>query len=215
MTTQKLTRNYLLIAIALSVFALLSFNFIDAHVAQFMHQQFTHDGWVYQACAWIAKVSSPRHVLYICLAIVLISAYATLTAKQKLAQQTAYIIITYLILFVVVAILKFTLARYRPAMMFDHQQYGLSWFNSDYLTTSMPSGHTSMNFAIIAPLVILIYNQHKFLSWALISYATIVAVSRVLMTAHYCADVAIGIALALTITAITARWILPKSLKTL
>lgn len=213
MTTQKLTRNYCLVAIALLIFSIISFNFLDSHIANYMHQQFTHDTWVYQTCTWIAKITSPSDVLYAMLGIVFLGAYMVLKDKHKLAQQCAYITVTYLLLFVVVAILKFTLARYRPAMMFDHQQYGLSWFNSDYLTTSMPSGHTSMNFAVIFPLIVLIYNQHKVLSWVLIGYGTMVAISRVMMTAHYTADVAIGTALALLMTSITAKWLLPQSLK--
>lgn len=213
MTTQKLTRNYCFIAIALLIFAIISFNFLDSYIANSMHQQFTHDTWVYQTCAWIAKITSPSYVLYVMLAIIFLGAYAVLKDKYKLAQQCAYIAVTYLLLFVVVSILKFTLARYRPAMMFDHQQYGLSWLNSDYLTTSMPSGHTSMNFAVIFPLLVLIYHQHKVLSWILIGYGTIVAISRVMMTAHYTADVAIGTALALLVTSLTEKWLLPKSLK--
>lgn len=83
---------------------------------------------------------------------------------------------------------KYFLGRYRPVMLFEHNLYGLHFFSSKWALNSTPSGHTIRAFSLLTALSML----HKRFTVVFLSLATLIGVSRVMVTAHYPSDVLFG-----------------------
>lgn len=96
------------------------------------------------------------------------------------------------------AVLKFIFNRQRPAIGLD-QWHFFAFFRSNgghasdllYAYNSMPSGHTISVVAGIMPFLI-VYWHNKYARFGLISYAVLVAFSRVYTINHWLSDVTIA-----------------------
>ena len=89
---------------------------------------------------------------------------------------------------IVVDILKFTLGRYRPAMLFHENLYGFAFFRTDALASSFPSGHAAVVTALALSLDA-IWPRFRI---PYILLALMVSASRVLTSAHFLGDVVAG-----------------------
>lgn len=86
---------------------------------------------------------------------------------------------------IVVQIFKHILGRPRPPMFHLHNLSSLDFFNFDSRWHSFPSGHTSTIFAFIFCLLFLFPKIKNFL----ITFAIIIASTRVIVGAHYVSDI--------------------------
>ena len=89
---------------------------------------------------------------------------------------------------IAVNILKILFARYRPKMLFNEGLYDFTWFNIGYSFASFPSGHSTTTFSGFIALAFIWPKWRYFLYAA----ATLIAFSRVAITAHYPSDVCAG-----------------------
>jgi len=93
---------------------------------------------------------------------------------------------------IAVNILKVILGRARPIMLLREGVYGFEPLSHiEFLWNSMPSGHTTTAFAVAFSLAHL-YPKGNIL-W--LFYACLLALSRVMVNAHYLSDVCAGAAL--------------------
>jgi len=93
---------------------------------------------------------------------------------------------------IAVNVLKVILGRARPLMMFREGVYGFEPLSHvAFLWNSMPSGHSTTAFAVAFSLAHL-YPKGNIL-W--LFYACLLALSRVMVNAHYLSDVCAGAAL--------------------
>ncbi len=108
---------------------------------------------------------------------------------QKILECKAlYVFLANIIAGISVWLLKIPCGRLRPKMLFEHQQYGFKGWGLHYAYVSFPSGHSITIFATATALALLIPRFRL----SLFILATLVALSRITLTAHYLSDVLIG-----------------------
>jgi len=139
---------------------------------------------------------------YLVPSLLLFVLFRLYSRKPGPAAQALFVFLAVSLSGLVVDILKFTLGRYRPAMLFHDNLYGFAFFRIDALATSFPSGHaaviTALAFALddIWPRFRLLYALA----------ALLVIASRVVICAHFLSDVAAGAYLAVITTLAVKRF---------
>lgn len=89
---------------------------------------------------------------------------------------------------IIVNIFRFLAGRYRPEMLFAQGAYGFEFFQLKSTALSFPSGHTTTAFALAMVLIIFWRSYWLFF----VFWATLIAASRVIITAHFLSDVVAG-----------------------
>lgn len=121
----------------------------------------------------------------------------------------------FLFLFVAIAfsglftdLLKIIFGRPRPRMFFRHGEYAFSYFKFSANMWSFPSGHSNTVFALATALFFLAPR-----GWFLyFPVAALVAVSRVVVGAHYPGDVVMGSYLGVATTFYVRQFFLDKGI---
>ncbi|MGC8810282.1 MAG: phosphatase PAP2 family protein [bacterium] len=112
---------------------------------------------------------------------------------------------------IIVNIFRFLAGRYRPEMLFTQGAYGFEFFQIKSNALSFPSGHTTTAFALAMVLIIFWRRYWPFF----VFLATLIAASRVIITAHFLSDVVAGAYLGLfSVIFLKKYWgfyFLPKS----
>lgn len=85
-------------------------------------------------------------------------------------------------------LLKFVFGRARPPLLLEQGMYGFTWFASDGMHHSFPSGHTLRTFAALTVPAL----HFRKAAWLLLVPAVLEAASRVLVLRHYPSDVLCG-----------------------
>ncbi|MEE9911112.1 MAG: phosphatase PAP2 family protein [Deltaproteobacteria bacterium] len=85
-------------------------------------------------------------------------------------------------------LIKWIAGRNRPINLFNHELFGFNFFEVGYELNSFPSGHAVTAFSLAAALTIL------FPRFGILAFipATAIALSRVVITAHYLGDIIAG-----------------------
>ena len=155
------------------------------------------DLWVYRNLAdtWIRQtgqiVSTIATGFYIRLALALGLILVVIVdprLKKNWTQNLLFICLSCAVALVIGEGLKYLLGRHRPVMLFEQNKYGLTFFAEDGAQHSSPSGHTLRAFSILTALSLLFRRGRIFF----IALAVLIGISRVVVTAHYPADVIFG-----------------------
>ncbi|MFO7569662.1 MAG: phosphatase PAP2 family protein [Smithellaceae bacterium] len=112
--------------------------------------------------------------------------------NEKWSARTLFLLLSISLSGLLNVLLKWIAGRNRPINLFENDSFGFDYFSIVYLheTTSFPSGHTVTAFALATALSFLF---PKLSPLAFLAAVT-VAVSRVVITAHYLSDVIAGAA---------------------
>ncbi len=89
---------------------------------------------------------------------------------------------------IIVNVFRFFAGRYRPEMLFAQGAYGFEFWQIKSTALSFPSGHATTAFALAMVLIIFWRRYWPFF----IFLATLIAASRVIITAHFLSDVVAG-----------------------
>lgn len=108
--------------------------------------------------------------------------------NQRLAISGHFLMATVATSGIVVDIIKFISGRSRPALLFSEHIATFSFFRTEHLWTSFPSGHSATAWSI-AMFLALLFPKWRHLS---ILFGVLVAASRVVLNYHYLSDVIIG-----------------------
>jgi undecaprenyl-diphosphatase len=103
---------------------------------------------------------------------------------------------------IITDIIKPILGRARPVEWARDQFYGFQPFTFQAAMNGMPSGHTATAAALAATLIILFPRGRIF--WIALGF--FFALSRIMVNAHYVADVFAGIAVGILTTLVVARY---------
>ncbi len=183
----------------------ISYLFIDLPVARCFHalSQETRD--VFE---WITKagVSTVYLVVSFCLFI-----FFRWIRENRLHADCALLFFSSVALSgIVTNIAKFLVGRLRPKMFFESGLYGFDPFHTGYEFNSLPSGHATTVFAI-ATTCSIFWPKYRILFFI---FAAIVALSRLVLNAHYLSDVLAGACIG-TVTAIVMKRYIPVRLSPL
>jgi membrane-associated phospholipid phosphatase len=96
-------------------------------------------------------------------------------------------------------LIKYTLGRYRPKLLFQDGLYGFDFFHVDHGMTSFPSGHANT----MAALALALYYLFPRYGLLYLCVAVLVSASRVVIGAHFLSDVVVGAYLGIVMTLLT------------
>jgi membrane-associated phospholipid phosphatase len=106
-------------------------------------------------------------------------------------------------------LIKYTLGRYRPKMLFQNGLYGFDFLDAAYGMTSFPSGHANT----IAALALAFYYLFPRYGLLYFCFAVLVSVSRVIIGAHFLSDVVFGAYLGIVMTVLTRSCLESKGME--
>lgn len=186
-----MTPNRLFVYLSAPVaFILISYRFFDLPVAEFfyLHQTF----WIVQIASLLTYAGEGIYYL-----VPSLIAFAALRKhSQEYAAIALFIFTTTAVSGIAVNIIKIIFARFRPKMYFSEHLYGFHWFDIAPASYSFPSGHAvtavgaGVAFALLFP-------KYRI---AFILGGIFIALTRVLLTAHYLSDVVAGCVLGALVT---------------
>jgi membrane-associated phospholipid phosphatase len=104
------------------------------------------------------------------------------------ARHGLYLFVTVALSGILVNLLKLLFGRARPKLWFEEQVYGFEWLKYGYDYASFPSGHSATALGATVALG-LIWPRYRMV---LVTIGIVVALSRVVLTAHYLGDTIIG-----------------------
>jgi membrane-associated phospholipid phosphatase len=137
------------------------------------------------------NIFRPSHWLVLGIAAAAFGCYARFIMQQKTNANAFFFFACCVILaYVVCAVLKITLARYRPIEFYNYGLYGFHFFSFKYNFNSMPSGHATMAFAGLCSFARL-FKRH-WLTFLCLGSATIISLTRLVIMAHYPSDIMLG-----------------------
>jgi len=104
--------------------------------------------------------------------------------RRLLANRVLFLFASISFSGIISTILKWLMGRFRPKVFFEENLYGFNFFSTTYEKTSFPSGHATTVFSLALALS-LFFPKYRVL---FLSYALIVAATRVVITSHYLSD---------------------------
>jgi membrane-associated phospholipid phosphatase len=133
---------------------------------------------------------------YIVASVLLYLFFRYIQKNNLNANSALFLFISLSCIGIFVDILKWIVGRYRPIELFNYSYFGFGFFGVGYEWTSFPSGHAQTAFTLATALSILRPR------WGipLFIIAGAVALSRVVLTAHYLSDVIAGAGIGILLT---------------
>lgn len=168
--------------LVVSTLAVISYIFFDKTIAYYFHSISSYN--LIGIFEYITKAGNS--VIYIVVSFFLYVLYRK--RKPVIALKSLFIFLSVVVSGICILVIKFIAARYRPGMLFAHKLYGFSWFHIGYSYNSFPSGHSATAFSAFVGLSLL-FPKYKLLFYF---FAIIVAISRVIVSAHYLSDIMFG-----------------------
>lgn len=174
-----------------ALLVLLSYYFLDKSVAWYCyHLQNEYPAWPVKFITHFGKWSPW------CAFLAVSGLFFRFIIKNKTYEQRAwYLLVCVGLANLLVTVVKITVSRARPELLFQHDQFGFYWFKMNNLFWSFPSGHSIVSGALAAGLTVL-YPRYWLLFF---SGAFLVIASRILLTCHYISDVMTGFYLSILI----------------
>jgi membrane-associated phospholipid phosphatase len=187
---ERLPQRTLLAFAGGTLLYILLFLFVDRPVDLWLHAH--HAGGAVRQWGEMASSLTWSPAIEIALALGFLAGAAGVIAgggrDRPWTTMLFYLCVSCAVAIVVGDGLKVLLARYRPAMLFEHGLYGLHFFSTRGELSSTPSGHTLRAFSLLTALSLL-FPRGRVLFLAV---AVLIGVSRVAVTAHYPSDVLFG-----------------------
>ena len=161
----------------------LSYYFVDIPVAIFCRQI---DQNIRQVFDWITAlgVSTWYLVASLCFFVV----FRFYKKNRVYANRALFIFAAVALSGIAANVVKLTVARYRPKLFFEKGLYGFDFFNVGYEYNSFPSGHVVTIFSMAAAMS-LFWPKYRMYFFVV---AFVVALSRIVLTAHFVSDVIAG-----------------------
>jgi len=108
--------------------------------------------------------------------------------KKDISKASLYIFSSVALSGIIVLLIKFIFARYRPPKFIHEQLFGFNWFDFGYIVNSFPSGHSATAFSVFTAFAMLM-PKYK---WLFLIFAALIALSRVAIGVHFLSDILVG-----------------------
>jgi membrane-associated phospholipid phosphatase len=180
------------------------YNYIDISIAEYFHSINN------SPLVWVASIVTQggEAVYYIIPSLLLYLYFRKRNAHR--ARLSLFILATTATSGILVDILKVIFGRFRPKMYFSEHLYGFDWFHVSSRMVSFPSGHSAtalgvwLAFSMLFPKYRVIF----------IPIGIMIALTRVITTAHYPSDVIAGSYIGIVVTLIYYQKMFPKKTST-
>ncbi len=176
-------RSHLYFFLLLTGFSLLSILFMDRKLLLLFQQL---PGYAAQTFEIITKAGVST--AYIVGSAVLFVLFQWILKKKHLANKALLVLLSVSVAGVLNAFFKFLFGRYRPKAFLEEGLYGFTFFKTDYIFTSFPSGHSNTAAALMVALCLL-FPRCRLL---FLGIALLIILSRLALCAHYLSDVLWG-----------------------
>lgn len=180
----------------------ISYFFTDVPVARCFHalSQQTRD--VFE---WVTKAGVST--VYLTVSFGLFVFFRWIRQKRLYADRALFFFSSIALSGIVTNVVKFLVGRFRPKMFFERGVYGFDPFSVGYEFNSFPSGHATTVFAIAVTCTIF-WPRYRILFF---TFAAIVALSRLVLNAHYLGDVLAGACIGMATAIVMERYIPVRS----
>jgi len=183
----ELLKKTIIAALVAAAVYLAFFLWLDRPVDVWVHRNLAGT-WIYRAGTDVSAAATGSYLrLGLALALILVVVVDP-RLERRWTRNLLYVCLSCSVALIIGEGLKYLLGRHRPAMFFESEQYGLTFFAENSAQHSSPSGHTLRAFSILTALALL-FRRWRYL---FIAAAVLVGASRVLVTAHYPGDVLFG-----------------------
>ncbi len=163
---------------------IVSFLYLDKPIAYYLHglDLKTNIPLVY----WCTQLG--EGLIYIVSFGLLALFFRYIRPNKQWEARAWFLWLCVLIPYFICGVLKVTLGRARPELLFNEQLYGFYGFHTHSPFWSMPSGHTTTITCLVLGLCIL-FSRY---SIAFILAGVVVILTRILLTHHYLSDVLVS-----------------------
>lgn len=165
-------------------FVFLSIMEFDRSIALYFHA--VNFGFFLPIIQGVTLIGS--NVFYLVFLLILALYFYFVSHQKTLAFKTFFLWVCVAIPSMICTVLKVTLGRARPDMLFEEHLYGFYGFSTKHGFWSMPSGHTTTALGLALGLCI-IAPKYRFI---FLTIALFGALTRVLLTDHYLSDVLVA-----------------------
>lgn len=172
-----------LVAFAMCLFGMLSFMFLDKSISEGIHS--LQLDTMLLPLAFLTHLGAGAFYMVFLLALTLFCRFVM--HQDRWSRQLFFLWLCVAIPNLVCGVLKVTLGRARPELLFSSDLYGFYGFHTIAAYWSFPSGHTTTIMGLVFGLSALC---PKYM-WGLIGFGLPVAISRVLLLQHYFSDVVV------------------------
>ena len=164
------------------------YNFFDKSITMFIFNSYFFKGFILNFSKIISTIFEPNIWVFISGLTTLVCIYNFI--KNKRLYNFEIFSLSIIISTVITLIFKYSLARYRPELLINYNEYGFHFLSTKKIYNSMPSGHTALSFAGLLALG-KILNKKK-LTIILIILATIIGLCRIILLKHFMSDIILG-----------------------
>jgi membrane-associated phospholipid phosphatase len=107
---------------------------------------------------------------------------------RRMADIALYLLVTMALCGLVIHSLKLVVARLRPKHLLNDAEAGFFYYGSEWTNNSFPSGHAQTIFNVAMVLTMVFPKS----GYVVLPFAGFIALSRVMVSAHYPSDVLLG-----------------------
>jgi membrane-associated phospholipid phosphatase len=125
---------------------------------------------------------------YLIASAVLFVFFAFIYRMKLQAMRSLFVLVSLSVAGIALHLIKWLAGRNRPINLFNHDNFGFTYFGVGYEFNSFPSGHAQTIFTVATALAILFPR----FGIPLFIIAAAVSATRIILTAHYLSDVIAG-----------------------
>jgi len=162
------------------IFIPLSYLYVDRELALFFHEHQVMKHFF----KLMTKLGQSEYYLIPSLLIYLVCR----KQNERIAKSALLVFASIVFSGIVTIVLKVSVARYRPDLLFSEGLYGFDWFRLGRQYMSFPSAHSTAVFSAFTSFALL-WPKYRI---PLFIVAALVAFSRVATTQHFLSDVIAG-----------------------
>ncbi|HAT6361286.1 TPA: phosphatase PAP2 family protein [Legionella pneumophila] len=178
---------------------ILSYYFVDRALAIYFHKLDLRVN--FHALTYLTALGKWK--IYVVLFLITALYFRYIQQNKKYEIRSWYLLGCVLLPNLLTFVLKISLSRARPDLLFDNSLYGFYWFQLNDNYWSFPSGHSITITALAAGLGFL-FPRYFFL---LIGVALLVAATRVILYHHYLSDVMAGFYISMLVVGLFTRYL--------
>lgn len=186
---QHIVRNSIYAVISALVICFIFYRWIDLAVASYFYHQpdplLTEISVVY-----FKTIFSPKNWLVLSVLALLFGWLAHLARYKTASFNLILFGLAGVVSFFIAGVIKVFLARFRPDLYFEMQQYGFHFLSPKNAYNSMPSGHATASMTGFFALAIIV--KKSWLTVLLLLFVAMICLSRLIAVEHYCSDVIAG-----------------------